>query len=236
MMRPLARLSAALLLAGCNDISMTQQNRYGTYTPAALFPDGTEAQPAGRCRRARRSRSRRAGRTPPHGRSPACWRAASERYDIYCSPCHGLSGNGDGMIVRRGFPAPPSYHSARLRAAPAQHFFDVISNGYGVMYSYGARVEPRDRWAIVAYIRALQESRTRQACRHARPQEQAAMTGAADNLRARTSAAGRSRSALPYCCIAAGLLAVLGRLMPIAPLLRGWLVGFAIWARSRSAA
>ena len=82
-----------------------------------------------------------------------------ERYGIYCSPCHGLSGNGDGMIVRRGFPAPPSYHSARLRAAPAKHFFDVITNGYGVMYSYAARVEPRDRWAIVAYIRALQESR-----------------------------------------------------------------------------
>jgi len=82
-----------------------------------------------------------------------------ERYNIYCSPCHGLSGRGDGMVVRRGFPAPPSYHSAKLRAATAQHIFDVISNGYGVMYSYAARVEPRDRWAIVAYIRALQESR-----------------------------------------------------------------------------
>ena len=83
-----------------------------------------------------------------------------ERYDIYCSPCHGLSGNGDGMIVQRGFPAPPSYHTARLRAAPAQHFFDVITNGYGVMYSYASRVEPRDRWAIVAYVRALQESQS----------------------------------------------------------------------------
>jgi hypothetical protein len=81
-----------------------------------------------------------------------------ERYDIFCTPCHGLSGSGDGMIVRRGFPAPPSYHTARLRAAPAQHFFDVISNGYGVMYSYAPRIEPRDRWAIVAYVRALQQS------------------------------------------------------------------------------
>ena len=81
-----------------------------------------------------------------------------ERYKIFCSPCHGLSGSGDGMIVRRGFPAPPSYHIARLRGAPPQHFFDVISNGYGVMYSYAARIEPRDRWAIVAYVRALQES------------------------------------------------------------------------------
>ncbi len=62
------------------------------------------------------------------------------------------------MIVQRGFPAPPSYHTARLRAAPAQQFFDVITNGYGVMYAYAARIEPRDRWAIVAYVRALQES------------------------------------------------------------------------------
>jgi mono/diheme cytochrome c family protein len=81
-----------------------------------------------------------------------------ERYDIYCSPCHGFSGHGDGMIVQRGFPTPPSYHSARLRSADAQHFFDVITHGYGVMYSYAARVEPRDRWAIIAYIRALQQS------------------------------------------------------------------------------
>ncbi len=62
------------------------------------------------------------------------------------------------MIVARGFPKPPSYHTARLRAAPAQHFVDVITNGYGVMYSYAARVEPQDRWAIAAYIRALQLS------------------------------------------------------------------------------
>jgi hypothetical protein len=62
------------------------------------------------------------------------------------------------MIVQRGFPAPPSYHEDRLRAAPGRYLFDVITNGYGVMYPYAARVEPRDRWAIVAYIRALQES------------------------------------------------------------------------------
>ena len=62
------------------------------------------------------------------------------------------------MIVQRGFPAPPSYHTARLRAATAQHVFDVITDGYGVMYSYASRVEPRDRWAIAAYVRALQES------------------------------------------------------------------------------
>jgi len=81
-----------------------------------------------------------------------------ERYTIFCSPCHGLTGYGNGMIVQRGFPTPPSYHSARLRAVPGRHIFDVITNGYGVMYSYAARIPPRDRWAIVAYVRALQES------------------------------------------------------------------------------
>ncbi len=81
-----------------------------------------------------------------------------DRFDIYCAPCHGRTGEGNGMIPRRGYPAPPSYHIDRLRAAPIGHFFDVITRGYGVMYSYGARVEPADRWAIAAYIRVLQLS------------------------------------------------------------------------------
>jgi len=82
-----------------------------------------------------------------------------ERFNIYCTPCHGLSGDGDGMIVQRGFRRPPSLHEDRLRTAPAGHFFDVITNGLGVMYPYGYRIAPRDRWAIVYYIRALQLSR-----------------------------------------------------------------------------
>jgi mono/diheme cytochrome c family protein len=81
-----------------------------------------------------------------------------ERYDIYCAPCHDRTGSGHGMIVQRGFPAPPSYHIARLREAPVRHFYDVISNGYGAMYRYADRVAPADRWAIIAYIRALQAS------------------------------------------------------------------------------
>lgn len=81
-----------------------------------------------------------------------------ERYDIYCAPCHGRTGYGDGMIVRRGFSAPPSYHQDRLRKAPVGHFFDVITNGFGAMYQYGDRITPEDRWAIIAYIRALQLS------------------------------------------------------------------------------
>lgn len=81
-----------------------------------------------------------------------------ERFDIYCSVCHGFTGEGDGMIVQRGFPRPPSYHIDRLRQAPVGHFFDVMTRGYGVMYPYASRVEPADRWTIAAYIRALQLS------------------------------------------------------------------------------
>jgi hypothetical protein len=81
-----------------------------------------------------------------------------ERFNIYCSPCHGRTGDGIGMVVQRGFPPPPSYHIDRLRQAPVGHFFDVITQGYGVMYSYAVRVEPADRWAIAAYIRVLQKS------------------------------------------------------------------------------
>src|SRR6185312_14393767 len=81
-----------------------------------------------------------------------------QRFDIYCAPCHGALGDGDGYIVRRGFPSPPSYHIARLRNAPDRYFVDVMTNGYGLMYSYADRVSPADRWAIVAYIRALQAS------------------------------------------------------------------------------
>jgi mono/diheme cytochrome c family protein len=81
-----------------------------------------------------------------------------ERYNIYCIVCHGPVGSGDGMIVRRGYPKPPTYHDDRLRNAPDGHFFDVITNGWGKMNSYAHQVQVADRWAIVAYIRALQVS------------------------------------------------------------------------------
>jgi len=81
-----------------------------------------------------------------------------ERYDIHCSVCHGRAGEGLGMIVQRGFPQPPSFHIPRLREAPVGHLYNVITRGYGVMYSYASRVEASDRWAIVSYIRALQLS------------------------------------------------------------------------------
>ena len=81
-----------------------------------------------------------------------------ERYNIYCIVCHGPVGSGDGMIVRRGFSKPPTYHDDRLRNAPVGHFYDVITNGWGKMNGYAYSVQPSDRWAIVAYIRALQVS------------------------------------------------------------------------------
>jgi mono/diheme cytochrome c family protein len=81
-----------------------------------------------------------------------------QRFNIYCTPCHGLSGEGDGMIVRRGYRQPPSYHIDRLRQAPLGHFYDTITNGFGAMPDYRAQIAPRDRWAIAAYVRALQLS------------------------------------------------------------------------------
>ena len=95
---------------------------------------------------------------PPPPLTLALLQRGRERFDIACAPCHDRAGTGHGMIVERGFPAPPSYHIARLREAPAQHFYDVITNGYGIMFSYADRVTPADRWAITAYIRALQAS------------------------------------------------------------------------------
>ena len=89
----------------------------------------------------------------------ALLRNGKQSYDIFCSPCHGLTGAGDGMIVRRGFVPPPSFHLERLRQAPVGHFVDVITNGYGAMYSYRDRVPLEERWAVAAYIRALQLSR-----------------------------------------------------------------------------
>ena len=86
-----------------------------------------------------------------------------ERYRIFCSPCHGIQGDGNGMIVLRGMKRPPTYHQDRLRQAPNGYFYDVITNGFGQMYNYAAQIPPRDRWAIVAYVRALQLSRNARA-------------------------------------------------------------------------
>lgn len=174
----LAGLLAALSLAGCERAmhNMYQQPRYDPGDASTLFPDGSASRPppAGSVPMAAgtlaTTSSGRRGRDVP-----AEWQAADaatspppitqallargqERYSIYCLPCHSPLGDGDGPIVRRGFPQPPSYHEARLRDAPDRYFYDVMTHGYGIMHSYADRVSPQDRWAIVAYIRALQLS------------------------------------------------------------------------------
>jgi mono/diheme cytochrome c family protein len=90
-------------------------------------------------------------------------RRGQDRYQIFCTPCHGLQGDGNGMAAVRGMKHPPSYHIDRLRQAPNGYFYDVITNGFGAMYSYSERIPPSDRWAIIAYMRALQLSRNAKA-------------------------------------------------------------------------
>lgn len=146
----------ALGLSGCERAmhNMYEQPKYKPGSASSLFADGSS------------SRAPPAGSVPIHSEGEPQQPAVSlsllqrgrERFDIYCAPCHGESGHGDGMVVERGFPAPPSFHTDVLRKAPDSHFYDVISHGYGVMYPYSDRIAPADRWAIVAYIRALQLS------------------------------------------------------------------------------
>ncbi len=162
-------VSLAALSSGCR-LDMHVQPRYNPYDPSPFFADGRSArQPvAGTVPRdaVLADDSGSGGESVaaqsdafPFPVTRAVLDRGRERYNIFCAPCHGLAGDGDGMIVHRGFQAPPSYHIDRLRSAPAGHFFEVITDGFGAMYPYGYRVPPRDRWAIVAYIRALQLSR-----------------------------------------------------------------------------
>ena len=158
MTRLVAIMALAMLLPGC-DLSMTQQNKYDTNSQASLWDDDTSARPLPAHTVAQGDLAREAAEKSPPPATPALLTRGQQRFGIYCSPCHGLAGDGDGMIVRRGFPAPPSFQEARLLAAPASHFYDVITRGYGAMYPYADRVDPQDRWAIIAYIRALQLQR-----------------------------------------------------------------------------
>jgi mono/diheme cytochrome c family protein len=147
----------SLSLAGCGQ-NMEVQPKYSEYSQAPLFRGSVLRRPvAGTVARDDLARDVEARNKPPL--SAELFSRGQQRFDIFCSPCHGRGGDGNGMIVQRGMPHPTSYHDDRLRAADDQHFFDVITNGYGAMYSYASRVPPRDRWAIAAYIRALQLSR-----------------------------------------------------------------------------
>jgi mono/diheme cytochrome c family protein len=162
--------AVSLLAAGCSRLDMQDQPKYRPQRPSDFFADGRSERPpvAGTIARGDleddtafyqgKDASGKDIEEFPVAVDKAFIERGQTRYDIYCAPCHGRIGNGLGMIVRRGFKQPPSYHIERLRNAPVGHFYDVISNGYGAMLNYAAQVQPRDRWAIIAYIRALQYS------------------------------------------------------------------------------
>jgi mono/diheme cytochrome c family protein len=157
------------IFVGCHR-DMRDQPRYETLEASALFANGQASRPVpkGTVARGRlvqdvafETGKDAEGQFVP--RVPleldrVLLTRGQERFNIYCSPCHGRAGLGDGMIVQRGFRKPPSYTIERLRDAPAGHFFDVMTHGFGAMPAYGAQIPPRDRWAIVAYVRALQLS------------------------------------------------------------------------------
>ena len=171
-------LACALFASGCERQvrSMYDQPRYDAGEASPLWRDGKAARPpvpgtvAAAAGDIAGTSSARKGQDVPQQ-----WRVAEtanapppvtkallvrgqERFSIYCVPCHSVLGDGDGPVAQHGFPHPPTYHQARLRDAPDRYLFDVITNGHGIMYGYADRVDAQDRWAIVAYIRALQLS------------------------------------------------------------------------------
>lgn len=170
---PLTRLLAAIsvicLLTGCYSQQMATQPRYDPLEPSTLFTDGQSARlpvpdtvARGQLRgdtllNTGTENGQLADRFPfPVTRDVL--ERGRDRFEIYCTPCHGLAGYGDGMVVQRGFIPPPSFHTDHLRQVPVGHIFRVTTNGFGAMPSYAQQVPVRDRWAIVAYIKALQLS------------------------------------------------------------------------------
>ena len=155
-MRALLALALLVSLAACKRQDMYTQGYDKTWDRSAFFKNGTSMQApvAGTV-----AREAPTGPAPEPATSDAALLArGQERFNIFCTPCHGVSGNGGGMIVQRGFPPAPSLVQGDLRKAKAQVFYDTIPNGHGAMYSYADRVSPTDRWAVIAYIRALQLS------------------------------------------------------------------------------
>jgi hypothetical protein len=157
-----------LTLTGCRQ-QMADQPRYDPLEPSAFFADGQSARPLVPGTVARGDlrddthfyNGTTAGapaKTFPFPISVKVLQRGQERYNIFCSPCHDRTGNGDGMIVQRGFTRPPSFHIQRLRDVPPGHLFHVITQGLGAMPDYRHQIPPEDRWAIVAYVRALQLS------------------------------------------------------------------------------
>ena len=162
-------LLALVAVSGCEQ-KMAQQPRYDPLEPSEFFEDGQSARhlPPGTVARGdlRADTHLDSGvvegapaKVFPFPITRAVLERGQERYNIYCAPCHSRTGDGDGMIVRRGFTRPASFHIERLREAPPGYIFSVITNGFGAMPDYRYQVSPADRWAISAYIEALQLSR-----------------------------------------------------------------------------
>lgn len=170
------RLGAYLALvlcafvAGCPRLDMYDQPRYEAGEPSGLFDDGAASRlaPAGTVARGalRQDRVLHTGTLDdstfaselPLALTREMLERGRERYGIFCAVCHDATGAGRGMVVRRGFKQPASFHEPRLRSEPVGYFFDVITNGFATMPGYAAQIGAHDRWAIVAYIRALQLS------------------------------------------------------------------------------
>jgi len=144
---------------------MANQPRQNPLSPAAFFQDGRSERPIIDNTVARGSVEEDALFVPkdsnafPLPLTQELLARGQDRYTIFCSPCHGLQGDGQGMVTLRGMKHPPSYHQDRLRNEPNGYFYDVIANGFGAMNGYSAQLNSRDRWAIVAFVRALQVSR-----------------------------------------------------------------------------
>jgi hypothetical protein len=162
-------LLASLLCVACRD-DMHDEPRYKPLAATEFFGDGRSARPQVEDTVARGHLKTDVARYDgavngqqvdyfPFPITRADLERGEDRFNIYCSPCHSRLGDGNGLVVQRGFRQPPSYHIERLVKAPVGHFFDVVTNGYGAMPSYRARVPVDDRWRIIAYIRALQLSR-----------------------------------------------------------------------------
>ncbi|MBX3026017.1 cytochrome c [bacterium] len=164
-------LAAAVLsplLAGCRQ-DMHNQPKYRAFAHNPFFPDQRASRPLveGVVARGHLDEDEAFFQgvsngapvaTNPLGSGLEVLRRGQERFNIYCTPCHDRTGSGEGMIVQRGYKQPPSFHDPRLRAVPDGYFFQVMTNGFATMPGYAAQVPARDRWAIVAYIRALQLS------------------------------------------------------------------------------
>jgi hypothetical protein len=161
-------LLAILALAGCRQ-DMHDQPRFKPLAESDFYPDLRSARPPvegtvarGQLHEDTYLYTGKIGNNPgdymPFPVTEDVLARGRERFNIYCAPCHSRLGDGNGMIVQRGFRAPPSYHTERLRKAPLGYFFDVMSNGFGAMPEYASQIPVPDRWDIVAYIRALQLS------------------------------------------------------------------------------